>query len=283
MSKVGFVSVHYYSRYLPRAVRAAIDLARHIGAQRFVAVANRPDLVPALRTAVEHGATWPTEVVLHDNRGLEFGAYEAGLRRIADREFDWVVFTNDSFSVHNCFSSVYRARLAAAVARTTDGSTPEVAGEVVSLGRSYRIEGLRTHRWLTTNVFGLNRPALNALQHRLYFPEIDQLVRTSAKVDEFFSPRLDPALRAHIEAWLLRPAEAGTWYGAQTLDAGNAERLAAKARAILQEKYLSALLEEASAWFFDTNPSGFRERVVKRAERAWFELRRRWEPKRVSD
>ena len=48
--------------------------------------------------------------------------------------------------------------------------------------------------------------------------------------------------------------------------------LARKARSILQEKHLSAVLDEAGAWFFDIKPQGGRERVTRRLEELLFRL-----------
>jgi hypothetical protein len=274
-SRVGFVSVHYYDAYLPRAIAAAAQLARRVGAQALLLVTNRADLLPQLQArakSLDGGA----EVLLHDNSGVEFGAYEAGLRHLQARlELDWVAFVNDTFSIHSCFSSVFRERFAAAVQRPSDGSALEVTGEVVSMPRSYCLEGLRTHRWITTNAFAINAGALGALGHQLYFPGVDELICGGSDLERFFSPRLDPAMVTHLVSWLLVERGPQTWYGAEPLGPQNAERLARKARAILQEKYLAARLDEAGAWFLDINASGVRERIMKRLEIGWFEATRR--------
>ncbi|MEP7058825.1 MAG: hypothetical protein ABI809_13750 [Caldimonas sp.] len=271
MSRVGIVSVHYYPGYLQRSLEAVADLARRTGAQAVIAVANRPELLPQLQA--QSTSIRGFDVELHDNTGFEFGAYQAGLRRCADADLDWVVFANDTFSVHHNFSTVYRRHLVSVLKQAPNETAPQAAGQVESMPRSYAIEGKRAHRWLTTSIFALNRPALDLLGHKLHFPEVDALIRTSGNLEEFFSPRLDRAMAEHIEAWLFGTCPRLAWYGAEPLTAINAARFANKARTILQEKYIAAVLEEAGAWFFDIKASGVREKILKRVEAMLFRMR----------
>ena len=106
----------------------------------------------------------PQSVLLHDNSGLEFGAYQAGVERLlAAGEPDWTVILNDTFAIHQCFSRPMRRHFVHAVTTIDDQETPIVVGQVESLPRSFDLLGLRMHRWITTNVFAVNRGALRAL------------------------------------------------------------------------------------------------------------------------
>jgi hypothetical protein len=271
---VAVVSVHYYESYLDASVRAAADLARRARAQVFVAVANHPDVaerLPKLGAMIDV----PRVVhIAHDNTGLEFGAYQAGIESLSALDPDCVLILNDTFSLHRYFSRGHRRRLLDALDQS--GDAPCAAGEVEALARSFSILGCRTHRWITSSVFALNRAALHALGGRLYRPEVDALVTGLADSERFFSPDLDPVLASHIRAWLLVPREPGTWYAAAPVDAVTAPRLAAKARSILQEMSASAVLEEATTRFVDIKPHGGRELLKHRIGDAWFGLRRRW-------
>jgi len=179
MSRIAVVTVHYYPEYVEASLRALGELLRHAPAESVVAVANRE----AVRSSLEGGlARLPTaraELVAHDNTGLEFGGWDAGLARLRDFELDWVVFVNDTFAVHTCFSSVYRRRLLDALVRPAMPGEPEVAGQVEALGRSYTIEGVRSHRWLTTSIFALNATVLRLLRFRLHDPAVDALIQPS--------------------------------------------------------------------------------------------------------
>jgi len=272
MTRIAIVSVHYYSEYLRQSVSALSRLAARTGAEAVVAVANRGDLLPRLEALSSGIPARSIKCLEHDNTGLEFGAYQAGLDCVRDANPEWVVFANDTFSIHNCFYSVYRKRLLSALAIPADENLL-VAGEVVSMPRSYTTADVRSNRWLTTSIFAINRTALRVLNYRVYHPEIDELIRSSSDRRLFFSEALDDALVAHLTGWLFGVPGQGAWYGAGPLTDASAPRLAAKARSILQEKHLSALLDDAGAWFFDLNPYGVREKISRRVERAIFEAR----------
>jgi hypothetical protein len=283
VTKIGIVSAHYYGPYLPRAVAAIAELADRTDAFSVVAVANDPALLPMLRESATRFGARTFHPVVHDNQGMEFGAYQAGLDHLLKAANpDWVVFANDTFTIHTCFFRVYRDRLLAALSNRQNGNSLQAAGEVVSMARSYAIKGARSHRWLTTNLFALNRPALRALGDRVYFPEIEVLIRDSANSAEFFAPELDPAMAEHLRAWLLAQPGPNSWYGAAPLDQTTVRRLSGKARSVLQEKYIAALLEEAGTWFFDVNASGLRERISKRLQAMLFERRRAWSAVRAA-
>jgi len=272
MTRIAIVSVHYYSDYLRDSTAAVARLASRTGAETVVAVANRDDLLPSLEALASRFPARSIKCLQHDNSGLEFGAYQVGLDCLRDSDPEWVVFANDTFSVHNCFYSVYQNHLITALSNPGDDAL-RAAGEVVALGKSFRIGGIRSNRWLTTSIFAINRAALRALDHLVYHPEINELIRTSPDRDVFFSEALDATLAAHLAGWLFGVPGQGAWYGGAPLTAESAPRLARKARSILQEKYLAALLDEAGAWFFDLNPYGVREKITRRLERAVFEAR----------
>ena len=157
----------------------------------------------------------------------------------------------------------------------TDCDAPSVIGQVESLPRSFELLGLRTHRWITTNAFAISRGALRVLKRRLRCPECDELVAGSPPVEAFFSARLDPLLREYLSHWLFVRDGVFSWYGAAPLDGQSAPRQARKARSILQEKYLSARLEAASAIYVDIKALMTRsDKLLQRIEMMIYTLRR---------
>ena len=249
-------------------------MCEHLQPERCVLVANNPTVLPALQEAAAR-SRFAESVLLHDNSGLEFGAYQAGLDRLlGEGEPDWTVILNDTFAIHQCFSRPMRRHFVHAVTTIDDRDTPIVVGQVESLPRSFELLGIRMHRWITTNAFAVNRGALRALKHRLRCAEPDDLVAGSMPAEAFFSPRLDPVLRDHLSRWLFDPAGAASWYRAAPLDERNAPALARKARSILQEKYLSARLEAASSIFADIKQLSSSERLMQRVDAMSFALRR---------
>lgn len=272
--QVAVVSAHYYPEYVEQSLRYLEQMCERLQPQRCVLVANNPMLLPALQEAAAR-SPHTASALLHDNSGLEFGAYQAGLDRLLEAgEPDWTVILNDTFAIHQCFSRPMRRHFVGAVTTIDDHDTPIVVGQVESLPRSFDLLGLRMHRWITTNAFALNGGALRVLKHRLRCAEPDDLVAGSTPADAFFSPRLDPVLREHLGRWLFVPAGEMSWYRAAPLDAQNAPVFARKARSILQEKYLSARLEAAGTIFADIKQMSSSDKLLQRVDAMAFALRR---------
>jgi hypothetical protein len=136
----------------------------------------------------------------------------------------------------------------------TENPAPFIVGKIGGRSRSFCIEGMRIHRWISTNVFALNLGALRELELRVYVPKLDADVPGGPTLDTFFGAELDGELKAHLAKWLFSSTGKDRWYKAQPLSAENASWMAEKARAILQEKYLSARLEYVSTNFRDIRP-----------------------------
>lgn len=271
-NRLGVICVHYDSNKVIPTLRSLDRITNAARAKRTVFVANQDSARIAL---AQHAASREASVVIqHDNSGMEFGAYQAGLDRLlAEFEPEWVLFANDTFSTHHSFGAVYCEKLVGDLAR--DFAHPALVGQVVSLPRSYEIEGLRTHRWMTTNLFALNRAAIRALNARVYRPDLDSLVTATSEMSAFFSSRVDAVLREHLEAWLFRAHAGWHWYASEPLQPANARRMARKARSILQEKYLAALLEDRSAAFVDLNDLSFSKKLLREFDRRMFSLKAR--------
>ena len=252
----------------------SIDRIKHrIPAQKTVYVANHETAWSALHALTTKPAA-SVEAIRHDNSGMEFGAYQAGADRLLrDLDPEWVLFANDTFATHHPFGKVHRNKLVLELSRTLD--FPAVIGQVVSLPRSYQIDGLRTHRWMTTNLFALNRAALHALDGKLRWPELDALVIETCEVSKFFAPSLDLLLREHLEAWLFRAHQGWHWYASAPLEKPNVLKMAHKARSILQEKYLAALLESMGTEFIDLNDLSVSQKMLRELERKYFVLTRK--------
>lgn len=270
---LGIVCVHYDPKKLASTV-LALDRIRRCApapALHSIFVANHETVGVALNAlGVNLGES--SEVLRHNNAGMEFGAYQAGLDRLLGASNpDWVLFANDTFATHHSFGAVHRNKLVAELGRSFD--FPAIIGQVVSLPRSYRMEGLRTHRWITTNLFALNRAALRALDGRVYRAELESLVTETSHMEKFFAPELDLVLREHLEAWLFRARPGWHWYDSAPLQRANAEKMARKARSILQEKYLAALLEDLGAEFVNLNELSVLQKLRREVERKLFSLK----------
>jgi hypothetical protein len=81
-------------------------LAGRFGASWRAVISNK-ELVPLLQGAASR-CHHLSSVLCHDNSGAEFGAYQARLEDClkGGTEFDWVLFCNDTYSIHQAFTAL---------------------------------------------------------------------------------------------------------------------------------------------------------------------------------
>lgn len=278
MSTVGIVCVHYHPEYATPTLRMVERVVQGKNVLGSVHVANQESAAVALQAAGLGRDAGATKLLRHDNSGQEFGAYQAGLEALLGAaDPDWVLVFNDTFATHDNFASPYRERLRGELFHIR--AHPTIVGQVEAIARSYRLAGLRTHRWVRSNVFALNRAALQALERRIYVPEFDAAVVETADPAQFFAPVVDAVLAEHLRMWLFTPRTGAVhWYGAAPLEAANVARMARKARSILQEKYLSARLDENATEFADVRQIGVAGRARRTIEDKLFDARKRSAP-----
>jgi hypothetical protein len=198
----------------------------------------------------------------HDNSGLEFGAYQAGLdllRSSDDSDFDLIVL-NDTVGIHY---PLYSEILSAFVRTLTIAPwTCRAVGMIDTVPRALSIDGFLTSRWVRSNLMGFDAEAISRIGYRIYVPWIDEYVTTTADAQSFFSSSVGRSLQDHMSRWLFATS-GDRWYGAGPLSPENAAKLAAKARSILQEKYLSMRLEQVFAAFLNPTHSPEEQRSIR--------------------
>ena len=184
----------------------------------------------------------------HDNSGFEFGAYQAGLdllRSSDDSNFDLIIL-NDTAGVHYPLNN---ETLSAFVRTLTIEPWPcRAVGMIDTVPRALSIDRFLTSRWVRSNLMGFDAEAISRIGYRIYVPAIDDYITATADAQSFFSSSVGRSLQDHISHWLFATS-GNRWYGAEPLAPENAAKLAAKARSILQEKYLSMRLERVFAAF----------------------------------
>jgi len=125
-----------------------------------------------------------------------------------------------------------------------------VVGKIDDSHRRLTLDGLWATRWVRSHLMGFDRAALDAIDRRFDDPHVDTLIRSTGNVDDFFAPAVGEGVRELIRLFLFKPGP-WSWYGAAPLSATNCEAMALKARAILQEKFLSMRLEAKDAAFWE--------------------------------
>jgi len=259
------VSVHYYPDYQRRCLREIERLKRAVPIGQHVGMLNGgADLMARI------GDIPTAQWVQHDNQGQEFGAYQRGLDELlkTDRP-DWVIFMNDTLGTHTRLPDGFLQRLQRII-ELPPSSLPLMAGVEHRLERSMQIKGHRGSRHMRSHVVALNKVALDVLDQRIRAAEIDTLIAGEATRESFFSADCDPGLQMRLASYLFQTDAALKWYRAAPLTPDNCAAMARKARAILQEFYLSLRLESASTIFIDLRASRLRDRIRDGLETEWF-------------
>ena len=260
---IALVSVHYYPDYQRRNLREIERLKRVVWIDRHVGVLNGGSEL------IEGIAGSNTQWVRHDNEGQEFGAYQRGLDVLLEgNRPDWVIFMNDTLGTHTRLPNGVLRRLEWAI-KASDGVFPNVIGIVDNQFQSVQIRGHRGSRHVRSHALALNQQAIKALDDRIRVPQIDSLVAGGCTSQTFFSVDCDPNVQLRLLSFLFEPGPY-KWYRATPLTADNCAAMSRKARAILQEYYLSFRLESVSSIFIDLRASTLPNKVRDAIETQWF-------------
>jgi hypothetical protein len=242
---VHYVVVIYYAAYLARIVKVAAALidTQSVGTLRVVI--NNPAIDELV--VKQHFASLPVpaHVLRHDNTGLEFGAYQLGLDDLRRTHADDLpcLFANDTVGTHYPITTFYLRKFSSA-AQEHLGSNA-IVGLVDSAPRRLELCGLHTSRWVRSNLFVMDRHALESIHNQMYVARLDACINDSPKEEDFFADSIGPSLRSHLSRWLFSGSP-DAWYKSEPLSLDNHRRMAAKARSILQELFLSMRLEGAA-------------------------------------
>ncbi|SIT42909.1 hypothetical protein BN2475_380157 [Paraburkholderia ribeironis] len=241
---VHYVIVIYYAEYLAKIAKVAGALMNTQRVRTLRVVVNNPAIDD--RVVKQHFADLavPAYVLRHNNTGLEFGAYQFGLDDLRRTDADDLpcLFANDTVGTHYPINRIYLREFSRA-AQAHLGSNA-IVGLIDSAPRRLELYGQQASRWVRSNLFVMDKHALESINNQIYVAPLDSFINESPREDDFFSASIGPSLRSHISHWLFS-GSSDTWYKSEPLSLDNHLRMARKARSILQELFLSMRLEGA--------------------------------------
>ncbi|CAN7733259.1 hypothetical protein LJR267_009224 [Paraburkholderia hospita] len=242
---VHIVVVIYYAAYLARIAKVVAALIDTQSVSTLRVVINNPEIDGRVIKQHFAGLAVRERVLRHDNSGFEFGAYQLGLddlRRAHDDDFP-CLFANDTVGSHQRINSFYLRKFSRA-AQAYLGSNA-IVGLIDSAPRRLELCGLHASRWVRSNLFVMDQLALESVRNRIYVARLNACINDSPKEGDFFAEGVGPSLRSHLSHWLFS-GSSDAWYKSEPLSLDNHRRMAAKARSILQELFLSMRLENAA-------------------------------------
>jgi hypothetical protein len=240
------IALLYAPKRLDQALRVARFLVDQARAQRCLFVLNGTE-IDAAQVRSQWPSRLPAEFLQHDNTGAEFGGYQLALDQLRGSTPDRLIVLNDTVGSHDLTSN---ALLVGFLRRLRFELNRFVVGKIGMTHRRMRIDGLIASRWIRSHLIGMDRDALESLDCRFYHPHLNDLVRASPVMEQFFDESLQGGIRELLHDFLFVP-KPWSWYGAEPLSETNCEFMANKARAILQEKYLSMKLEACDTAFWE--------------------------------
>ncbi|WP_367839348.1 hypothetical protein [Paraburkholderia sp. DGU8] len=255
------VLVIYFAAYLARIVKVMGALMEAQSVATLRVVINNPQIDESVVKQHFASLSAPVRILRHDNTGLEFGAYQRGLDDLRRTDADDLpcLFANDTVGSHYPITTFYLRKFSSA-AQEHLGSNA-IVGLVDWSARRLQLCGLHTSRWVRSNLFVMDRQALQSIDNALYVARLDACIHDSPSEDEFFADAIGPSLRAHLRRWLFSGSP-DAWYQSAPLSPDNHRRMAAKARSILQELFLSMRLDSAATAFIQPQLSKVEKALV---------------------
>jgi hypothetical protein len=247
---IDVILVLYAKRRVASTARIVKSIARFIRLRRIIIVVNGMEINPADVQPLFANYCEACTAIPHDNSGLEFGGYQAGIdfANYVDGP-ERVIIMNDTVGSHQYYSVIQLRHFCRAISLSADRLSNFVTGYVYDHERRITINGMVGTRWVRANLVGLDKEAITRLGRKIYDPSIDRFITDSADIDTFLGPDLDSSVKLTMADWLFSTA-AGKWYNAQPLSAVNSSMMAAKAKSWLQEQWLSMRLETIGAAFY---------------------------------
>jgi hypothetical protein len=249
---IDIILVLYAKRRVASTARIVKSIARFIRLRRIIIVVNGMEINLADVESLFSNYCESCTAILHDNTGLEFGGYQAGVdfaHYVDDYRPERVILMNDTVGSHQYYSMIQLRHFCRAITFSADRLSNFVTGYVYDHERRITINGMVGTRWVRSNLVGLDKEAITRLGHKIYDPSIDKFITDSADIDTFLGPDLDSSVKLRIADWLFSTAP-GKWYNAQPLSSVNSSMMAKKAKSYLQEQWLSMRLETIGAAFY---------------------------------
>jgi hypothetical protein len=207
----------------------------------------------------------------------EFGAYQLGLDALTGPAASAVVFMNDTAGRNYPLPAGDLRRFALHSRLAEACSQPCIVGKIERRGQggqggwSDELAGLRLDRWIRSNLFCLNAPALGLLSHRLFDPAIFRAPHLRGGQLVVGLP-VSSAFEQYLLSWLSPAAGASGWLAHAGQAVADPAVLRDKLGSILLEKHLSARLQEVQAELLSYEPAS---PSLRHAWAVWLFFKRR--------
>ena len=178
---VHYVVVIYYAEYLEKFAKIAAVLMNTQRVRTLRLVINNPAIDDRAVSQYFSDLGVPAYVLRHNNTGLEFGAYQCGLDHLRHADADDLpcLFANDTVGIHYPIDRFYLRKFTHAV-QSHFGSNV-IVGRIDSVPRRLELRGHNTSRWIRSNLFVMDKQALESLNNEIYVANVNSWINESPK------------------------------------------------------------------------------------------------------
>ncbi len=190
--------------------------------------------------------------IIGSNVNQEFSAWDEALATVNTNEYDIIIFANDTFCTRNSWGITKIIKFKRSISKVYNSTKYICAGEISYFGDCFNINGLKSHLWIRTHIFALSYKTYSRIG-RISFTneEVNQLVSIGSDGQLLWGNLVSDNLRDRIDKWLYPSPNEFGWYRAKYV---KSDIKIKKARAILNEKWLSARLVNIDCEFIDFGP-----------------------------
>lgn len=188
-----------------------------------------------------------------NNKNWEFSGWDEGIKSIHNiSKDDYLIFANDTFCHHRTWTILERILFAFAFKKHITKKEQGITGDINTFNKEFEILGLKASKWASTYLFGIDAGLLKKIGNKISLNEssLDEMISIEDNKNLKWGTGTSISLKEYIDNWM-SPDNTLGWYKS-TSSISTRER---KTKAILNEKYLSALCLRQGGTLFPYYPS----------------------------
>ncbi|ENK6265942.1 hypothetical protein LGM22_07965 [Klebsiella quasipneumoniae subsp. quasipneumoniae] len=199
-----------------------------------------------------------------NNINWEFSGWDEGIKQLEQiSNADSFIFCNDTFCFNNPFGVTKEIIMSLVFKycyyKNKKKNQLVISGSTHTFNEEFFVFDNKANIWVSTYLFLVSGTLLNHLERRLSLSEeqLNKVLEIKNNEDSIrWSGKVSGNLQVHINNWLFPPEGFGGWYKSRDVSNHIKER---KAKAIVNEKYLTAYCLTNKGKYYEINP----KKVVK--------------------
>ncbi|HDC4344246.1 TPA: hypothetical protein QHT63_005309 [Klebsiella quasipneumoniae subsp. similipneumoniae] len=193
-----------------------------------------------------------------DNSNWEFSGWDVGLEAIPYiNQSDVVIFCNDTFCHHNVWDTNTKKDFKNTFSKVTVKNEFQpflaLSGTTDSKWKVFSIENKKLVYWVSSYLFMMTGGLINKNNKKISISKskLDQFIYLNEESKHMWGDGISHSLREHLDNWMYSTDKTQGWYKKDKL---SPEVKIKKVKAILNEKYLTALCNSEGGRVYEIKP-----------------------------